>query len=153
MKSFWERGGAWVVGQAFVVLAVVGLSLRFDRTWSSAIIVRTGAVLFVLAAIFGICGFAALGSNLTPLPQPTAKAYLVRHGIYGKVRHPIYTGVLLFLTGWALVWQSWPGLVAALGSTLFFDAKARREERWLRARFPEYAAYQAETRRFIPWIY
>ena len=36
---------------------------------------------------------------------------------------------------------------------VFFDRKARREERWLRSRFPKYAAYERRVRRFIPGIY
>jgi protein-S-isoprenylcysteine O-methyltransferase Ste14 len=34
-----------------------------------------------------------------------------------------------------------------------FDAKARREERWLRQKFPEYAGYERRVWRFVPWIY
>ena len=55
--------------------------------------------------------------------------------------------------GWALVWRSWPALVAALALGPLFDAKARAEERWLRQRFPEYAGYKRRVRRFVPWIY
>jgi protein-S-isoprenylcysteine O-methyltransferase Ste14 len=55
--------------------------------------------------------------------------------------------------GWALVWQSWPALLATLALAPFFDAKARREECWLRQQFPEYASYEQRVRRFIPWIY
>jgi hypothetical protein len=36
---------------------------------------------------------------------------------------------------------------------VFFDAKARHEERWLRQQFPAYAGYERRVRRFIPWIY
>jgi protein-S-isoprenylcysteine O-methyltransferase Ste14 len=36
---------------------------------------------------------------------------------------------------------------------LFFDLKRRREEAWLEARFADYAAYRARTRRLIPWVY
>jgi protein-S-isoprenylcysteine O-methyltransferase Ste14 len=43
--------------------------------------------------------------------------------------------------------------MAALVLALFFDAKARREERWLRQRFSEYARYEARVRRFLPWVY
>ena len=35
----------------------------------------------------------------------------------------------------------------------FLDAKARREERWLRVQFPAYAEYAAKVRRLIPWLY
>jgi protein-S-isoprenylcysteine O-methyltransferase Ste14 len=55
--------------------------------------------------------------------------------------------------GWALVWRSWPALLAALALAPLFEAKARVEERWLRQQFPEYAGYEQRVRRFVPWIY
>jgi len=36
---------------------------------------------------------------------------------------------------------------------LFFDAKARHEERWLRAHYSDYADYSRRTRKLIPFIY
>lgn len=54
--------------------------------------------------------------------------------------------------GWAMVWQSWPALLAAATLIPFFQAKARLE-RWLREKFSKYAEYEKQVRRFIPWIY
>jgi protein-S-isoprenylcysteine O-methyltransferase Ste14 len=36
---------------------------------------------------------------------------------------------------------------------VFFDVKARREERWLCEKVAGYAAYQLRARRLIPFIY
>ncbi len=78
---------------------------------------------------------------------------LVQHGIYARLRHPLYTAVFCAVLGWSLVWQSWPALAFSLALGVFFDAKARREESWLREKFPEYPDYERRVRRFIPWIY
>jgi protein-S-isoprenylcysteine O-methyltransferase Ste14 len=43
--------------------------------------------------------------------------------------------------------------VAALALGPLLDAKARREERWLRRQFPDYARYEQRVRRYMPWIY
>ena len=112
-----------------------------------------GMVFFVIALGCGFAGTVALGRNLTPFPKPSAHTQLVQGGIYGLMRHPLYTAVFCASAGWALVWQSWPALLATLALAPFFDAKARREERWLRQQFPEYASYEQRVRRFIPWIY
>ena len=40
--------------------------------------------------------------------------------------------------------------VAAGVLAVWLDAKARREEVWLMARFGDYAAYRTQTRRFLP---
>jgi protein-S-isoprenylcysteine O-methyltransferase Ste14 len=113
-----------------------------------------GGVLFLsVAALCGIAGVAALKRNLTPFPKPSVETQFVQSGVYGLMRHPLYVAVLCASVGWALVWQSRPGLVAALVLALFLDAKARREERWLRERFPDYGDYQQRVRRFIPGVY
>ena len=78
---------------------------------------------------------------------------MVQCGIYAKIRHPLYTAVILAGFGWALVWLSWPALLTAVALVPFFHAKSCREEGFLRQRFPGYREYEARTRRFIPWIY
>jgi protein-S-isoprenylcysteine O-methyltransferase Ste14 len=75
---------------------------------------------------------------------------LVQRGIYARVRHPLYTSVMLASLGWALIWQSGSSLLAALALVPFFHAKARREERWLCETFPDYADYASRVPRFIP---
>jgi len=44
-------------------------------------------------------------------------------------------------------------LVVAFGALAFFDAKSRREEQWLAARFPAYSTYCQRVRKLIPGIY
>ena len=100
-----------------------------------------------------IAGTKALGRNLTPFPKPADHAKLVQHGIYEKIRHPLYTAVILAGFGWALLWLSWPALLAAAAVLPFFHAKSCREEGFLRQKFPGYREYEERTRRFIPWLY
>ena len=141
------------MGQAMLLLAAFAAGIFFSRQWQYKQGIFAGAALFTAAPFCGIAGAAAMGRNLTPLPRPSANARLVRHGIYAFIRHPLYMAVICGSLGWALLRASWPALVTAIALGLFFDAKARREERWLRDRFPEYASYQKAVSRFIPWIY
>jgi protein-S-isoprenylcysteine O-methyltransferase Ste14 len=69
------------------------------------------------------------------------------------VRHPIYGGLVLAATGWALLTAAVPALVGAALLLAFFRLKSGREEVWLRDRYPGYAAYAARTRRLIPFLY
>ena len=112
-----------------------------------------GGILLSIGTGVALAGAIALGRNITPLPKPSEKAQLVRRGIFSLIRHPIYTGVMLVSLGWALVWQSWPALLMALGLIPFFDAKARREENWLREKVSEYGEYEKCVKRFVPRIY
>ena len=151
--NFLQRGGLWVLGQSLLLCAVIAGGILCRNQWQSFVLTLCGAFLLLLAAGCGLAGTRSLGRNLTPFPKPTASAQLVQTGIYGLMRHPLYTAVFCGSVGWALMWRSWPALLVALALGPFFDAKARREERWLRQQFPEYAAYERRVRRFVPWLY
>jgi protein-S-isoprenylcysteine O-methyltransferase Ste14 len=135
------------------MLAVIGLGIAFPGDGSNLLVIGAGFLLFTLGGVCGLAGVWVLGGSRTPFPKPRPTAALVKHGIYSLMRHPLYTSVVLASLGWALIWQSVPALTAALVLAPFFDAKARREERWLAAKFPDYADYARKVRRFIPWVY
>jgi protein-S-isoprenylcysteine O-methyltransferase Ste14 len=153
MTNFYERGGLWVLSQGVLLFAVVLLAIRFRSEGCCPVMFISGLILLTIGIGVGLAGAITLGRNITPFPKPSKKTLLVKHGIFSLIRHPIYTGVMLASFGWAQVWQSWPALLLALGLIPFFDAKARREEYWLRKAFSDYADYQRCVKRFIPWIY
>lgn len=149
-QSFAARGGWWVVAQSFLMLAAIGLAVLFPGDWTRTPVMALGGVLFVVGGYFGIAGVMVLGRNLTPYPQPRAGSQLVQHGIYARVRHPLYTSVMLTSLGWALIWQSVAAGIAAMTLIPFFHVKARREERWLRETFSDYGDYTQRVPRFLP---
>jgi protein-S-isoprenylcysteine O-methyltransferase Ste14 len=152
-SSFVQRGGWWVVGQFLLLFTIAILGITCRATSKLHLVFIFGVVFLVASAICGFSGMLALGSNLTPFPKPTTNARFVQHGIYALIRHPLYTSVFCAAVGWSLVRQSWPALCVSLTLAIFLNAKARREERWLRQQFPEYTSYERRVRRFIPWIY
>jgi protein-S-isoprenylcysteine O-methyltransferase Ste14 len=152
-SDFIRRGWLWVICQTTILGVVLFSGVYWRDGWKSLLITVLGVCFLVMAALCGISGTATSGRNLTPFPRPSPNARLVQSGIYGLLRHPLYAAVFCASIGWALVWGSAPALAAALALGPFFDAKARREERWLREKFPEYVAYERRVRRFIPWIY
>ena len=149
MRRFLERGGGWVAGQFLLFASLLVLGVLHPGTgpaaWRYA-----GALVLVFAAAVAVAGVAALGKNLTPFPKPADHAKLVQHGIYAKIRHPLYTAVILAGFGWALGWLSWPAAMVAVALIPFFHAKSRCEECFLRQKFPRYHEYETRTRRFIP---
>jgi protein-S-isoprenylcysteine O-methyltransferase Ste14 len=153
LKRFVQRGGWWVVGQFLLLSAIAILGLTCRATSELNWVFIFGAVFLVTSAICGYFGTLALGKNLTPFPKPSATARFVQHGIYALIRHPLYTAVFCAAVGWSLVWQSWPALAVSVLLGVFFDAKARHEERWLRQKFPDYTNYERRVCRFIPWVY
>jgi protein-S-isoprenylcysteine O-methyltransferase Ste14 len=151
-EGFVQRGGWWVVGQFLLLLAIAGLDLTGHAALEPLPVFICGLVLIAAATICSLAGLLALGRNLTPFPKPSARTELVQHGIYALIRHPLYTSVFCAAAGSAFIFQSRSALAVTLVLGVFFDAKARHEERWLRQQFPEYAAYERRVRRFIPWI-
>jgi protein-S-isoprenylcysteine O-methyltransferase Ste14 len=152
-NRFVQRGGWWVVGQFLLLFAIAILAVAGRATARPLPIFICGLVLLVAAAVCGISGVLALGRNLTPFPKPSATTRFVQHGVYGLIRHPLYTSIFCAALGWSFVWQSRLAGVVTLVLGVFFDAKARHEERWLRQQFPDYASYEKRVWRFIPWIY
>jgi protein-S-isoprenylcysteine O-methyltransferase Ste14 len=151
--NFVQRGGLWVTGQCLLLCAVIGGGLLCRGQWHNLWLTLCGAGLLLIASSCGLAGTVSLGRNLTPFPRPSAGSRLVRTGIYGLIRHPLYTAVCCGSLGWALVWGSWPALLASLVLAPLLDGKARREEYWLRQQFPEYSSYEQQVRRFVPWLY
>ena len=91
-----------------------------------------------------------LGRSLTPLPAPKAATELKTDGLYRFVRHPIYSGAMMWASGFALSSGGSLHLLLALMLCLFFNAKARYEENLLLRKFSDYAAYARRTPRFLP---
>ena len=152
-NSFSQRGGWWVAGQFLLLFTIAILGITGRAASKLHLIFLFGVVFLFASAICGIFGTLALGRSLTPFPKPSSTTQLVQHGIYALIRHPLYTAVSCAAVGWSLVWQSWPALTVSLGLGVFFDAKARHEEHWLRQQFTEYASYEKRARRFVPFIY
>jgi protein-S-isoprenylcysteine O-methyltransferase Ste14 len=153
-----RRGEGWVAGQA-VLLAGIGLAgirdlLEPRQVDGLRLVMAALGVAAIVAGVF-IAARAArdLGASLTPFPRPGEANQLVETGVYGLVRHPIYSAIVLAGLGWSAVAVS--PLAAILSGVLlaWFDLKSRREEQWLGERHGTYRDYARRTRRFIPRIY
>lgn len=152
------RGERLVVAQ-FVLIGLVFLGPRTlvgAPAWAFPFpraCLFVGGMLVAAGGVVMLAGARGLGSGLTALPYPKDGASLVQTGPFALVRHPIYSGLLAAAFGWALCVQGWLTLGFVFALFVLLDVKSRREERWLAARFPEYAAYQQRVRRLIPFVY
>jgi len=80
--------------------------------------------------------------------------HVVDTGPYRLVRHPIYLGLIFAAFATAIEKGTSYALLGAAILTFGFYAKARREERFLRAELGEdaYAAYARKTAMLVPFI-
>ncbi len=150
-----ERGARWVVAQ-WALIAGVLLAPQGGPRPSPAVARGArllGVPLLAAGAALMARGLADLGPNVTPLPEPKDDSVLVQTGLYARVRHPIYTAFDLLALGWAFATANPRRLALAAALTLFFDAKANREEAGLAARFPGYPAYRARVAKCLPGVY
>jgi protein-S-isoprenylcysteine O-methyltransferase Ste14 len=144
-------GWAFVGVQFALLIALAVLSSRPGDAWP------TPAPLLAISALCTLGGLAViviaalqLGRSLTATPVPNARNELSDTGLYGMVRHPIYSGVLLVVIGLALRSSSWVTAAVAIATIVFFSVKARWEERQLAERHADYPAYCARVPRFVP---
>jgi len=155
LPSLGPRGEGWVALQVvgFVVVGGAGLlGPAWGDPWR-AVGVVAGAGLVLAGIVVAVAGVVGLRENLTAVPRPVEGGRLIDSGAYGLVRHPIYTGIVAAAIGWGLGTASPAALVAAALLGVFFDLKARREEAWLLAAYPGYAAYRERVRKLVPFIY
>jgi protein-S-isoprenylcysteine O-methyltransferase Ste14 len=129
--------GRWHISHTPEWLSVVG-----------ALLIAVG--LFVVWLVFRANSFAAPVIKI----QEDRGQRVVSTGPYGIVRHPMYTGVLIYLLGMPLLLGSWLGLlvlpliVGALVVRIFI------EEATLRDGLPGYAEYADRVRyRLIPGVW
>jgi protein-S-isoprenylcysteine O-methyltransferase Ste14 len=150
-----SRGEGWVVIQSLLIVAIVGCGF-VGVYWPGSVesyLTIVGILLVVAGAAVVLTGALTLGRSFTHFPRPRSSGRLHQRGIYRLVRHPVYGGVLLLALGWSLA-EAPLALVPTALLALVFDLKSRREEIWLRERYPEYAAYAERTHsRFIPFVY
>ena len=102
---------------------------------------------------FAVWARRHLGRNWSASVVVKEDHALIRSGPYRRVRHPIYTGMLLALLGTAVTIGAWRGLLAMPLAILSFVVKSRAEERRMRETFPEYEQYQRESAALIPFVY
>jgi protein-S-isoprenylcysteine O-methyltransferase Ste14 len=124
-----------------VLVAVIFIFLRATGSWDVQRIL--GTVLILIGAIGIAIAQHQLGSSFSLTAQATR---LVTHGIYSRIRNPIYFFGLIFLAGLPLAAHR-PELLMFLPLIFILQfIRARREANVLEAAFgEEYRAYRRNT--------
>ncbi len=96
-----------------------------------------------------------LGHNWSVSLDLRERHTLVTTGVYGLVRHPMYSGFWLMALAQALLLPNWvAGPAGLVGFGILFFGRVRREEKMMITAFgDEYRSYMRRTARVVPWIY
>ena len=140
---------------AFVWLVAMGLDRRMQASAVPPALQALGLAMYLLST-----GFIMWVFRVNSFAVPVIKVQAARHhqvissGPYAWVRHPMYSGIMLFFFGVPLLVGSWWGLLIAPLFAVLFVVRAGIEERALVAGLPGYADYAARVRyRLVPGVW
>ncbi len=118
-------------------------------------VARVAAVAVLVAAglgvdLAGLAAFRGARTTVNPL-QPQRASALVTGGVYRFTRNPMYLGMALLLSAWAVHLSSWLALAGPLAFVLYITRfQIVPEERVLQANFGEaFTRYAARVRRWL----
>jgi protein-S-isoprenylcysteine O-methyltransferase Ste14 len=151
-------GRSWRYTVVMIVLLVVlavqplllpGLGFRTDEQWG-LVVQSAGLVLLVGAFVLHWWARSHLQQFYVEDVVFQAGQYLVDTGPYRYVRHPLFTSFLMIATGLFLVNPALITLLIVIYAFIDFSQAARKEERLLSEKLPDYADYMERTGRFLP---
>jgi protein-S-isoprenylcysteine O-methyltransferase Ste14 len=140
---------------ALVWFLVIGLDRRWHWSEMPVAFQALGYLLF-LAATALMLRVVRENSFAAPVVKVQAERghRVIDTGPYAFVRHPMYSGAVLYFAGIALLLGSWWGLVLSPVFFVLFSIRAGIEERALADGLPGYADYLARVRyRLVPGLW
>ncbi len=156
IQPAWQR--LLFLAQALLTAVLLGRQRWPD--WLQVQLIGGGWTRYWIAVALGAVGLTvtiwarrALGGNWSGSITLKEGHELVQIGPYRRIRHPIYTGILLMMLGTGLAGGRVHGLLAFPIALTALWMKSRVEERWMRAEFGErYAAYRQRSWALIPFV-
>jgi len=140
---------------ALIWFLAIGLDRRYQASDVPLALQALGWAMLVLSTGF-IMWVMRENSFAAPVVKlQTERGHrVVSTGPYAWIRHPMYSGTILFFVGAPLLLGSWSGLAMAPLFIVLFAIRAEIEERALIAGLPGYADYTARVRyRLVPGLW
>lgn len=128
-----------------ILLTILVLTIIFRYQFNGSEYLRTiGFIIGAIGVVILITGILTLGKYFTASITPKG---LVTHGIYSKIRHPIFMGVILVYLGIELIFKSIYGLLLVFFILIpFYIYSAIEEEKMLSKTFKDkYTDYKKKT--------
>jgi protein-S-isoprenylcysteine O-methyltransferase Ste14 len=152
--SRWGRFAGIRVAIVLIVLLLARVKIFKGQTitsdpWREGI----GLAVFLAGLALAVWARLYIGRNWGAPMSEKVDPELVTTGPYRRVRHPIYSGIILAVMGTAVA-VSWYAVIAVAVFGAYFVYSARMEERYMTGRFPEaYPDYVHSTKMLVPFIF
>jgi protein-S-isoprenylcysteine O-methyltransferase Ste14 len=137
--------------ESVFILVMMNYSIWFLNPFSFIQVLSW--VILILSAYIVITGYLLLKRKGKPSINFENTSMLVKSGIYGYIRHPLYLSIFLFGTGVMLKDPGPAQLVLGVINLIAVWVTAKIEEKEMVGKFgDEYLTYMKETKMFIPFI-
>ncbi len=145
----------FATGLFFPVLYLFTPLLSFANYQLPQWVHACGLVIMISALWLFWRSHADLGLNWSATLEMRKYHEITRHGVYERIRHPMYAAIWLFSIAQALLLDNWLagwGVVCAFGC-LYFLRVAREEQMLLDHFGKDYELYMAQTGRLFPALF
>ncbi len=150
-----DRGSFLLIGVGLIVYVITAFSFAAnDVAKLPSSVFYLGIILMVLGIVLRQWAIAVLGRFFSRTLIIQKGQTVVETGPYRYVRHPSYTGALIFFVGFGLALQSWGAVLALVPIfTVTYGYRMHVEEKLLVAELGEaYVSYTRRTKRLIPYV-
>ena len=138
----------------FVIFMIVWIadSFLFKLTTFTADHIPFYIRIITAAVVLFLGGYVAMAGHNTIFKEVHTSPEVIRKGIFGVIRHPLYMGSVLFYLGLLILVPSLVSFIIWIVIISFYHYIARYEEKLLLEKFGDrYAAYMKEVPMWIPW--
>ncbi len=149
----------------FNLVAIIGLIIMVRLTFNDNILLfKQTTFLFIISIVLIILGLVVLVIASTAFNikeflgietyEIKMESKLVTKGIYKFMRHPLYTGTILLLSGYFLYVPTLSVLIFLILTFVYIEIGSRLEEKKLLIEFGnDYTEYCKNVKRYFPFIY
>lgn len=153
-KEATQKGVVAASGLMFIgSFVMAALDFRFNWTYVPAWLVAVAAV--VLLASYGMYGEVMReNAYLSRTVEVQENQKVIDTGLYGVIRHPMYTATIFLFLAIPVVLGSWIAFVIMLAYPAAIVARIGNEEKVLEEGLPGYTEYKKKVKyRLIPFVW
>lgn len=125
--------------------------IEYNDVIVRGIIIIISLIVMIIGCGVNVVGRLKLGKNWANQVKIYKDHTLVKTGVYGIVRHPLYASLIWMFYAATLIYLNYTAfLLITLIFVPFMYYRAKQEEKFLTERFKEYKEYQKDVGMFVP---